>query len=82
MCQPGSGNFVSSVGSYSSAVFFDRQLPIGQNLGDCSLDLAKYPTDSLIAVLGHHSTKLKKIALHILVMRIFGIRPGKVHDFK
>lgn len=52
------------------------------NVSCSALDLARFPTDSLVAILGHHNPELKKLAIHILILRTFGIRQGKVHDFR
>eukprot|EP01053_Blabericola_migrator_P001577 Blabericola_migrator_1__1576@NODE_1419_length_4583_cov_173_858503_g46_i1_p1_GENE_NODE_1419_length_4583_cov_173_858503_g46_i1NODE_1419_length_4583_cov_173_858503_g46_i1_p1_ORF_typecomplete_len1451_score223_33ACC_central/PF08326_12/9_1e38Carboxyl_trans/PF01039_22/0_0033_NODE_1419_length_4583_cov_173_858503_g46_i1994451 len=94
---PGSGGVVSataqSVGSHSCASGGSSMAGYGQpqnnwgyltamSLSSCALDLSRFPTDSLVAILGHHNTKMKKLALSILVMRTFGIRQGKIHDFR
>eukprot|EP01054_Gregarina_sp_Poly1_P010616 Gregarina_sp_Poly_1__10615@NODE_794_length_6258_cov_104_655952_g581_i0_p1_GENE_NODE_794_length_6258_cov_104_655952_g581_i0NODE_794_length_6258_cov_104_655952_g581_i0_p1_ORF_typecomplete_len2065_score310_45Carboxyl_trans/PF01039_22/2_4e116ACC_central/PF08326_12/7_6e11ACC_central/PF08326_12/3_3e26_NODE_794_length_6258_cov_104_655952_g581_i08766197 len=92
------GMVAQSVGSHScasgSSVAMHPQVPLnggsvcgfpylsGMSIGSCALDLSKFPTDSLVAILAHHNPKMKKLALHILVMRTFGIRQGKIHDFR
>ncbi|EZG45537.1 putative acetyl-CoA carboxylase [Gregarina niphandrodes] len=51
------------------------------SLGLCALDLNRFPTESLVVALCHQNSEIQKLALQILVLRIYGVKPGKVNEF-